>query len=87
MEQNNSFQKVLGRVERMAGKLWDQIRLVKDFSQAHQLHMAYEQALRLEEMAERLVLLTRVLPACTGSDMWIYVNTLDKKSRKIMLFF
>ena len=24
MEQNNSFQKVLGRVERMAGKLWDE---------------------------------------------------------------
>ncbi len=42
---------------------------MKDFSQAHQLHMAYEQALRLEEMAERLVLLTRVLPASTGSDM------------------
>lgn len=42
---------------------------MKDFSQAHQLHMAYEQALRLEEMAERLVLLTRALPAYTGSGM------------------
>lgn len=31
--------------------------------------MAYEQALRLEETAERLVLLTRVLPAYTGSDV------------------
>lgn len=31
--------------------------------------MAYEQALRLEETAERLVLLTRVLPAYTGSGM------------------
>lgn len=31
--------------------------------------MAYEQALRLEETAERLVLLTRALPAYTGSDM------------------
>lgn len=69
MEQNNSFQKVLGRVERMAGKLWDQIRLVKDCCQAHQLQMAYEQALRLEETAERLVLLTRALPAYTGSGM------------------
>ena len=69
MEQNNSFQKVLGRVEKMAGKLWDQIRLVKDCCQAHQLQMAYEQALRLEETAERLVLLTRALPAYTGSGM------------------
>lgn len=69
MEQNNSFQKVLGRVEKMAGKLWNQIRLVKDCCQAHQLQMAYEQALRLEETAERLVLLTRALPAYTGSGM------------------
>ncbi len=31
--------------------------------------MAYEQALRLEETTERLVLLTRALPAYTGSGM------------------
>lgn len=69
MEQNNSFQKVLGRVEKKAVKLWDQIRLVKDSCQGHQMQMAYEQAMRLEETAERLVLLTRVLPAYTGSDV------------------
>lgn len=33
------------------------------------MQMAYEQAMRLEETAERLVLLTRVLPAYTGSDV------------------
>lgn len=69
MEQNNSFQKVLGRVEKKAVKLWDQIRLVKDSCQGHQMQVAYEQAMRLEETAERLVLLTRVLPAYTGSDV------------------
>lgn len=69
MEQNNSFQKVLGRVEKKAVKLWNQIRLVKDSCQGHQMQMAYEQAMRLEEAAERLVLLTRVLPAYTGSDV------------------
>ena len=69
MEQNNSFQKVLGRVEKMAGKLWNQIRLVKDSCQRHQMQVAYEQAMRLEETAERLVLLTRALPAYTGSGM------------------
>lgn len=69
MEQNNSFQKVLGRVEKMAGKLWNQIRLVKDSCQGHQMQVAYEQAMRLEETAERLVLLTRALPAYTGSGM------------------
>lgn len=69
MEQNNSFQKVLGRVEKKAAKLWDQIRLVKDSCQGHQMQVAYEQAMRLEETAERLVLLTRVLPAYTGSDV------------------
>lgn len=67
MEQNNSFQKVLDRVEKKAVKLWNQIRLVKDSCQGHQMQMAYEQAMRLEETAERLVLLTRVLPAYTGS--------------------
>lgn len=69
MEQRNSFQKVLGRVEKKAGKLWDQIHLVKDSCQGHQMQVAYEQAMRLEETAERLVLLTRVLPAYTGSDV------------------
>lgn len=69
MEQNNSFQKVLDRVEKKAVKLWNQLRLVKDFCQGHQMQMAYEQAMRLEETAERLVLLTRVLPAYTGSDV------------------
>lgn len=69
MEQNNSFQKVLGRVEKKAVKLWDQIHLVKDSCQGHQMQVAYEQAMRLEETAERLVLLTRVLPAYTGSDV------------------
>ncbi len=69
MEQNNSFQNVLGRVEKKAVKLWDQIRLVKDSCQGHQMQIAYEQAMRLEETAERLVLLTRVLPAYTGSDV------------------
>lgn len=33
------------------------------------MQIAYEQAMRLEETAERLVLLTRVLPAYTGSDV------------------
>lgn len=42
---------------------------MRDFWQAHQLQMAYEQAMRLEETAERLVLLTRVLPAYTGSNV------------------
>lgn len=56
-------------MEKKAGKLWSQLRLVKDFCQGHQMQMAYEQAMRLEETAERLVLLTRVLPAYTGSDV------------------
>lgn len=67
MGQKNSFQMVLDRVEKGAGKLQEQIRLAKDFCQGHHMQMAYEQALRLEETAERLVLLTRVLPAYTGS--------------------
>lgn len=56
-------------MEKKAGKLWSQLRLVKDFCQGHQMQMAYEQALRLEETAERLILLTRVLPAYTGSNV------------------
>lgn len=56
-------------MEKKAVKLWNQLSLVKDFCQGHQMQMAYEQALRLEETAERLVLLTRVLPAYTGSNV------------------
>lgn len=69
MEQNNSFQKVLDRVEKGAGTMQEQIKQTKDFCQRHHLQMAYEQAMRLEETAERLVFLTRVLPAYTGSGM------------------
>lgn len=56
-------------MEKKAVKLWNQLNLVKDFCQGHQMQMAYEQALRLEETAERLVLLARVLPAYTGSNV------------------
>lgn len=69
MEQNNSFQKVLDRVEKGAGTMQEQIKQTKDSCQGHQMQIAYEQAMRLEETAERLVLLTRVLPAYTGSDV------------------
>lgn len=56
-------------MEKKAGKLCEQLSLVKYFYQECQMQMAYEQAVRLEETAERLVLLTRVLPAYTGSNM------------------
>lgn len=56
-------------MEKKVTKLWNQLSLVKDFCQGHQMQMAYEQALKLEETAERLVLLTRVLPAYTGSNV------------------
>lgn len=69
MEQNNSFQKVLYRVEKGAETMQRQIRQTRDLCERHHLQMAYEQAMRLEETAERLVLLTRVLPAYTGSGM------------------
>ena len=66
MEQTNSFVRVLDKIEWSADKLQNQLAATRKFYHAHDMKQAYDQAIRLEETSERLVLLTRVLPAYTG---------------------
>ena len=66
MEQTNAFVRVLDKVQRATDKLQSQLTATRKFYDAHDTKQAYDQAIRLEETAERMVLLTRVLPAYTG---------------------
>lgn len=66
MAKNSSFVRVLGKVERKARQLQGQIQVVQCCVRSNKMQIAYEQALRLEELSERLTLLTRALPAYTG---------------------
>ncbi len=65
----NSFLKVLDKVELAKRRLESQIAYVRRFYQAENFRAAYEAALQLEEISERLVLIARRLPAYTGCPM------------------
>lgn len=67
MESTNSFLKVLGKVETRIKRMSEQASVVRSFYTEGKGNEAYEHALKLEENSERTVLLTRVLPAYTGS--------------------
>lgn len=66
MVQSNSFVRVLDKIEWAADKQQSQLAATRHFYQERDMKQAYDQAIRLEETSERLVLLTRVLPAYTG---------------------
>ncbi len=61
------FIKVLDKVELAKRSMEAQMAYVRRFYQDADLQAAYEAALRLEEISEKLVLFTRRLPAYTGS--------------------
>lgn len=67
MKKTSVFLQVLDKVETGTNKIQTQIDTVKDFYEAGNIVQAYEEAVRLEESTERMVLLTRTLPAYTGS--------------------
>lgn len=67
MAGESSFIKVLDKVELAKRSMEAQMAYVRRFYQGADLQAAYEAALQLEEISERLVLLTRRLPAYTGS--------------------
>lgn len=69
MAGENSFIKVLDKVELAKCKLEAQMTHVRRFHQDENFRAAFEAALQLEEISERLVLLTRKLPAYTGCPM------------------
>ena len=67
MAGENSFIKVLDKVELAKRSLEAQMAYVRRFYQDADLQAAYDAALQLEEISEELVLFTRRLPAYTGS--------------------
>lgn len=67
MEAVSTFLQVLDKAETKFKKMQEQSRMIRQFYKTGNIREAYEMAMRLEETSERTVLLTRVLPAFTGS--------------------
>ena len=67
MAGESSFIKVLDKVELAKRSLEAQMAYVRRFYQDADFQAAYDAALQMEEISERLVLFTRRLPAYTGS--------------------
>lgn len=67
METVSTFLQVLDKADTRFKKMQEQSRMARQFYEAGNISQAYEMAMKLEESAERTVLLTRVLPAATGS--------------------
>ena len=59
--------KTLGKVEAKLSRMKEQTAAVRWFYENGNLPESYNRALRLEELSEQAVLLTRVLPAYTGA--------------------
>lgn len=66
MKQITAFSKALDKAVQRISKMSEQAAAVKQFYELGNLKAAYEHAMKLEETAERTVLLARVLPVYTG---------------------
>lgn len=66
VQEKPNFLVVLDKAQRQADKARKRIDLIRGAYLAKQFENAYDQALRMEENAERFVLWSRVLPAYTG---------------------
>lgn len=66
MEARNTFRKTLDKVGKAIKKMAEQEATIRWYCDAGDMNAAYEHAMRLEEISERTVLLTRVLPVHTG---------------------
>lgn len=69
MAGESSFIKVLDKAELAKRNLEAQMAYIRRFYQDANLQAAYDAALQMEDISERLVLLTRRLPAYTGCPM------------------
>lgn len=67
MKTANTFLQALDKVETRVKRLREQVATARQLYEAGNLAQAYEAVMRLEETAERMVLLSRTLPAYTGS--------------------
>lgn len=60
------FSEVLDKIDRKLKRMAEQLETTRWLADAGQFGAAYEHAMHLEDTAERLTLLTRVLPCYTG---------------------
>lgn len=67
MKTHSTFQKALDKIDAKIQELREQAFFARQFYQEGNIKQAYESALRLEEISEKNVLLTRALPAYTGN--------------------
>ena len=67
MNAETTYMKTLGKVEAKLSRMKEQAAAVRWFYENGNLPESYNRALRLEELSEQTVLLTRVLPAYTGA--------------------
>lgn len=67
MNGNSIFLKTLDKTEKRLKKMLAQTQKARFFCECKDMEKAYEQTMRLEQDAERMVLFTRSLPAYTGS--------------------
>ena len=67
MKGETTYMKTLGKVEAKLSRMKEQAAAVRWFYENGNLPESYNRALRLEELSEQTVLLTRVLPAYTGA--------------------
>lgn len=67
MKNETTYMKTLGKVETKLKRMKEQADSVRWFYDNGNLEESYKRALKLEEISEEMVLLTRVLPAYTGA--------------------
>ena len=67
MKTRSTFQKALDKIDAKIQELHEQAFSVRRSYQEGNIKQTYESALRLEEVSEKTVLLTRALPAYTGN--------------------
>ena len=68
MKAETTYMKTLGKIEAKLTRMKEQASAVRWFYENGNLPESYNRALRLEELSEQTVLLTRVLPAYNGPD-------------------
>ena len=88
MKQYDSFSKTLNQAEKKIQLMSEQINTVRFLHKNGQISEAYEKSMLLEEASEKLVLLTRVLPAYTGKPQAIMdVNNIMRISVPLEIGF
>lgn len=66
-KRETAYIKTLDKVETKLQRMKEQVKAIRWFYDNDNLPESYKQALKLEELSEETVLLTRVLPAYTGA--------------------